>query len=86
MSNYNLTGKPCPYVACGSTDAFSYHTLDMVGKCFSCKTGYPNRAAKFDWAEEKYPLKERKPPVAQREVAKSTYEGIRGIDPDLCQL
>jgi hypothetical protein len=86
MANDNLTLQPCPYVACGSHDAFSYHTVDMVGHCFSCKTAYPNRAAKFDWAEEKYPLKERKPPVAQREVAKSTYEGIRGIDPDVCQL
>ena len=40
----------------------------------------------FDWTKDDYPLKERKPPVTQREVASATYEGIRGIDSDVCQL
>jgi twinkle protein len=31
-------------------------------------------------------MKERKPPVTHREIASGTYDDIRGIDPDVCQL
>lgn len=51
----NLARKPCPYVDCGSSDAFSYNTEKGVGKCFSCNRGYPSRAEKFDWASDEYP-------------------------------
>lgn len=51
----NLSRKPCPYVDCGSSDAFSYHTEKMVGKCHSCGRGYPSRHEVFDWAKEEYP-------------------------------
>jgi twinkle protein len=40
----------------------------------------------FEWAKDDYPLKERKPPVTQREIASGTYEGIRGISPEVCEL
>ena len=51
----NLTHKPCPYTACGSSDAFSYSPDKMVGKCHSCGVGYPSNKPKFDWAQERYP-------------------------------
>lgn len=51
-----LSRKPCPFVDCGSSDAFAYNTEKMRGKCFSCGTGYPNSGKEtFDWASEEYP-------------------------------
>lgn len=52
-----LSHKACPYVDCGSSDAFSYNTDKMVGKCHSCDEGYPSNNETFDWAETKYPTK-----------------------------
>ena len=51
------TRQPCPFVDCGSRDAFTYNTEKMVGKCFSCDSGYPSKAGRevFDWAYEDYP-------------------------------
>ena len=52
----NLTHKPCPYVDCGSTDAFSWDDDKGCGKCHSCGKGYPSRKwPRFDWASEEYP-------------------------------
>ena len=51
-------GLRCPYTSCGSSDAFSFNS-DGFGKCHSCEQGYPSRGAKFDWANEEYPTKER---------------------------
>jgi len=52
--------QPCPYVACGSSDAFAYNTEGM-GYCHSCGKAYPSRyEPEFDWAEDKYPKKDRK--------------------------
>lgn len=51
----NLGRKPCPYVDCGSSDAFSYDTEKMCGKCHSCGRGYPSRSEVYDWAREEYP-------------------------------
>ena len=48
-------GLRCPYVHCGSSDAFSFNT-DGFGKCHSCNTEYPSRKRKFDWANEEYPI------------------------------
>ena len=39
----------------------------------------------YDWAKEQYPVKEKKD-VTQVEVASVTYEGIRGIDPEVCKI
>jgi len=52
-----LSRKPCPFVDCGSTDAFTYNTEKMIGKCFSCDSGYPAKSNKevYDWASEEYP-------------------------------
>ena len=78
---------PCPYVDCGSSDAFSYNSDKMVGKCHSCNEGYPSRHQTFDWAKERYPTMEKdgfdslrnmvssKPtPVSQK-----TYKEMRGV-------
>lgn len=80
-----MSEKPqqeCPYVACGSSDAFSYNT-DGYGKCHSCKRSYPSKEPMFEWAKEKYPVKEKK---VKKEVVSLTYEGIRGLDADVAKL
>ena len=82
----NKAHLPCPFEDCGSSDAFSWNAAEQVGKCHSCDKGYPSRSKTFDWARDDYPMRERKAPVIQRSVTSSTYEGIRGIDADVCQL
>lgn len=52
----DIAHQPCPYTACGSSDAFSYNT-DGYGKCHACNKGYPSRDQMFEWAKEKYPTK-----------------------------
>lgn len=74
--------QPCPYEECGSSDAFSYNT-DGYGNCHSCHRAYPSKDKTFDWAKEKYPVKERK---VNQEIATATYKGIRGIDEDVAKL
>ena len=55
MSNWK-SHTACPYEDCGSSDAFSYNTESMAGRCHSCDRRYPrDRARKFDWAEDEYP-------------------------------
>ena len=52
-----INHKPCPHPDCDSSDAFSYNTEKMVGKCHSCDNHYPMKGVKYDeeWKEE-YPL------------------------------
>ena len=52
----NVPHQPCPYVSCGSSDAFSYNTGGF-GRCHSCERKYPSREPTFEWAVEKYPTK-----------------------------
>lgn len=82
----DLTHQPCPYTHCGSSDAFSYKEDERVGYCHSCGTSYPSNKKTFDWAEKQYPKPEKKVDVRQREVAKSTYEGIRSLDPEVAKI
>ena len=51
--------KECPYVSCGSSDAFSYNSEKGIGKCHACNEGYPSRREMYPWAKDKYPTKER---------------------------
>ena len=44
----DIIHKPCPFVSCGSSDAFSYHTEKKVGKCHSCGESYPSRQETSD--------------------------------------
>lgn len=46
--------QPCPFVSCGSSDAFSWNT-NGYGRCHKCEGGYPSRKETFGWAKEKYP-------------------------------
>lgn len=52
----NVPHQPCPYVSCGSSDAFSYNTGGF-GRCHSCERKYPSREPTFEWVAEKYPTK-----------------------------
>lgn len=52
--------QPCPYIACGSSDAFSFNYDKGVGQCFSCGQSYPKRGMRGEVDEgvaERYPLK-----------------------------
>lgn len=82
----NIVHQPCPYTGCGSSDAFSYDEDRRVGFCHSCGSGYPSNKPMFDWALSTYPPPEKKVSVQQREVASVTYEGIRGIDPEVAKI
>jgi len=56
----NIIHQPCPFVGCGSSDAFDYEDTIKVGFCRSCGTSYPANTAKHplhSWAKIKYPLK-----------------------------
>ena len=87
---------PCPYVSCGSSDAFSYNS-NGYGKCHSCDTNYPSRQRTFDWAKEKYPTVEKDvysftpknikeilleaiEPSTQHTPSSGKYEAMRGIN------
>jgi len=53
--------QPCPFVGCGSSDAFDWNESKQVGMCRSCGTAYPSKGMKvLDWAKESYPLKDDK--------------------------
>jgi twinkle protein len=77
--------QECPFQGCKSSDAFSWNDKGY-GKCQSCGQKYPSRGMKLkDWAKERYPVKE-KTDIRSLPVTGTTYEGIRGIDPDVCKL
>jgi twinkle protein len=48
-----ITHQQCPFVSCGSSDAFSWNT-NGFGKCHACGEGYPSKREVFDWAKDKY--------------------------------
>ena len=76
----------CPYVDCGSSDAFNWND-DGYGHCHSCGNSYPmkNMPEVFDWVAQEYPLKERRN-IMDIEIDGMTYDGIRSIDADVCEL
>lgn len=82
----DLTHQPCPYIHCGSSDAFSYKEDECVGYCHSCGTKYPSNKPTFPWADKEYPKPEKKVDVKQREVSKTTYEGIRDLDAEIAKI
>lgn len=55
----DVAHQPCPYVSCGSSDAFCYNTDMKIGKCHGCGSGYPSKGQMFSWAKDKYPTKGR---------------------------
>lgn len=85
MGNAERARSACPFVDCGSSDAFSYDTELMIGNCFSCNRGYPSRdmPETFEWASEEYPLRRDKrvlklietpPPVENEDVVEGVWE------------
>jgi len=82
----NTPHQPCPFVDCGSSDAFNWND-DGYGYCHSCGEAYPskNRLETFNWVSSTYPLK-RKVNIMDVEIKGMTYENIRGIDPEVCKM
>ena len=78
--------QPCPFTSCKSSDAFSWND-GGYGSCKSCGQSYPPKGMKGlkDWALEEYPVKQQVD-VRSLPVTGITYDGIRGIDPDVCKL
>ena len=79
--------QPCPYVSCGSSDAFSYNS-NGYGRCHRCKRGYPSREPMFDWAKEKYPVNKGMEmsvasftPKRIEAASEGRYVNMRGINP-----
>ena len=74
----------CPFEDCGSSDAFNWND-EGYGYCHSCGNSYPSKEPTFDWAKKEYPVKERINPM-DIPIKSMTYDGIRGIKPEICQL
>lgn len=94
-----ISHKPCPYEDCASTDAFSYNTDSMSGRCHSCERKYPrSRDTLFDWAEDEYPkygqeqkddwdmsTQDKIKPVPT-EVLTPVYRSVRSISKETMQF
>ena len=77
---------PCPYITCGSSDAFDYEDEKQIGFCRSCSKAYPSKGMwVHDWAAKEYPLKGRPATRDTTEVSnliddgKEDYYAHRGI-------
>ena len=79
--------QPCPFEGCKSQKGFAYNIVDRCGYCHVCHGKYPPPRMKGlkDWALETYPVKQQVD-VRSLPVTGITYDGIRGIDPDVCKL
>lgn len=71
--------QPCPYPICGSSNAFSYNSVKMVGHCHSCDEHYPSNRVTYNWAKEKYPTKPYKRGIQQDMADKEEFMDYRGI-------
>ena len=83
--NKERVHQPCPYIDCGSSDAFSYNT-DGFGRCHSCLKSYPSKTGDtFEWARDKYPLAEKEnimsfTPKRIETAGDGRYTPLRGIN------
>ena len=86
MSDGDNPHLACPYVDCGSSDAFNWND-DGFGHCHSCGNSYPMKGMGevFDWVKKDYPLKEKRNPM-DIPIKSTTFQNIRGIDPKVCEL
>ena len=81
-----ISHQPCPHPDCNSSDAFSYNTEKMVGRCHSCERAYPAKGARYsDEDLERYPLQQKDhtdmgfiPKNISPNLA-SKFVGMRGI-------
>lgn len=74
-----LIHKPCPYKACGSSDAFTFNTDKGVGYCHSCGSSYPSSKKMTDWAKARYPTKNSGQFEVIEDEMKKEYRDHRGI-------
>lgn len=95
MSNWRQH-QPCPNQDCGSSDAFSYNTESLAGRCHACDLKYPRQMPNlFDWAEEEYPTMalpdkssssqshvQPRTQATPSELLTPTYRGVRSITED----
>jgi twinkle protein len=81
-----LIHQPCPFIGCGSSDAFDYNEDKKVGMCRSCGKSYPHKYMKItDWAKEAYPLNTLIETKASTPVSgnmREDYQAYRGIKPE----
>ena len=85
MASNDQPHLACPFEDCGSSDAFNWND-DGYGYCHSCGTSYPHATEQtFDWAKDQYPVKKRIN-IMDVPIKSMTYDGIRGIKPEICQL
>lgn len=71
--------QPCPFIGCGSSDAFDYEDQKKVGLCRSCGQVYPHKNMKIhDWAREAYPLGSLSAKYKD-ETMKDTLDVIEGV-------
>ncbi len=83
--NQEVPHQPCPYVSCGSSDAFSFNKAKGCGKCHACDQSYPSRGETYDWAKDKYPTVERGEvmtftPKRIETAGDGRYTPLRGIN------
>lgn len=81
----DISHQPCPFVSCGSSDAFSFNTGGF-GKCHACDTSYPSKGEMFEWASERYPTNKENnltvvsyTPKRIESPSDGKYESMRGI-------
>ena len=72
-----ISHQPCPYVDCGSSNAFSYNDEKMVGKCHSCGQPYPSKLETHGWAAGRYPTNRNK----EYDVLSFTPKAVRAESP-----
>ena len=84
----NLKHQPCPFVSCGSSDAFSYETVKGVGFCHSCEGKYSHKSiGLYPWAEDKYPTNTERnymnvtefTPKRIEDISEGRHEALRGV-------
>ena len=84
----NISHQPCPFVDCGSSDAFKWWGDDGNGYCHSCGGNYPkDNGQLFNWAKERYPTVEKDGFDSLRSMVSSpkqplsekSYKAMRGI-------
>ena len=89
----DTSNLPCPYMSCGSSDAFSYNS-NGYGKCHSCDTNYPSRQKMFDWAKDKYPTSGKSGqaftpkgvvPITPQDPSSGKHQEMRGIDESIME-
>jgi twinkle protein len=85
-SKNEIAHQPCPYKACGSSDAFAYNVLKKIGSCHSCGRAYPGRDEMFEWAKETYPPVPKNQDLRNVKVTKGRHKGIRGLDEDVAEF